>query len=104
MNKICYSNNSLLNLCFRTPNFLMGGPSSLPNSGAKNSQSTLEEELMLFRLIDIQQQQPMSNVAMSPTNAMSPSCNVAMSPSSSAPSFTAVFREPTSHATVLNFG
>jgi hypothetical protein len=38
----------------RTPSYLMGGgPPSLSNSGFKSSQSMIEDELMLFRLIDL---------------------------------------------------
>jgi hypothetical protein len=70
-----------------------GGPSSLPNSGLKSSQSMIEDELMLFRLIDLQQ----------PTNSgtgTGQQTGNAMTTSS----FTAVFREPASASTVLNFG
>jgi hypothetical protein len=68
-----------------------GGPSSLPNSGLKSSQSMIEDELMLFRLIDLQQPTN-SGTGQQTGNAMTTS------------SFTAVFREPASASTVLNFG
>ena len=81
----------------RTPNFVVGGgPSSLPNSGVfKSSQSMLEDELMLFRLIDLQHQQ-------TPTSASTG--NAPMPPSPSASNFTAVFREPLNATSILNFG
>lgn len=48
----------------RPPVFFAGGPSSLPGG----SPSLLEDELMLFRLIDLQQ----DNGAMLPASSTSP--------------------------------
>jgi len=85
-----------------------GGPSSLPNAGFKSSQAVVEEELMLFRLIDLQQQ-PTSTVTSATTAAGSGSAsaatgNAVISPSPSASNFTAVFREPLTATSILNFG
>ena len=77
---------------------MSGGPSSLPNCGLKTSQSMIEDELMLFRLIDLQQ--PTNSGSGNPATS---SGNPA-TPTMTASSFTAVFREPASASTVLNFG
>ena len=94
---------------FRATNFMFGGgPSSLPSSGSvfKSSQSMIEDELMLFRLIDLQQQTPTSSSSTAPTSTGNGSLSTVtgISPSPSAANFTAVFREPLTASSILNFG